>query len=160
MARNNRKILCHDELSKEAEPQQTVANRIVRSKDGEHFAFSEGFALIHPKLHAASVSICGNERHDIGDFENNSISVGLPSEFCNVSVAVMYSEVLWQAGGSTYAKKQSDYVSLNHVRTKVLVHYEKSEGTHQGRRKLNHIWQGRIRQLFHSRSQRCETGQR
>ena len=121
------KDLGHDELSEAAEPQQTVANRIVRPKDNGYFAFSEGFALIHPKLHAASISIYGNERHDTGDFENNSISVELPREFWNVSVAVMYSEVLWQAGGSTYSKKQSDYVSLNHVRTKALVHYENSK---------------------------------
>ena len=116
-----------DKLSEEAEPQQTVANRIVRPKDGGYFTFSEGFALIHPELHAAAVSIYGDERHDTGDFENNSISVELPREFWNVSVAVMYSEVLWRAGGSTYAKKQSDYVSLNHVRNKAPVHYENSK---------------------------------
>lgn len=115
------------ESSDESEPRQIVADRIVRPKGTRNFEFVEGFGLIHPELAAAALTISGEERHDTGDFENNAISIELPREFWNVSVAIMKAELLWRAGGTHYTRKQSDYVSLNHVRTKAPVHYENSK---------------------------------
>ena len=110
-----------------ATQRQMIASRIVRPQDKRRFAFSESFNLIYPDVKSAKIVIVGSESHDSADLEDNSIMIHLPREFWNVAVLTMGSEFLWKASSSNYSKQMSNYVTLNHVRTKGIAHYENSK---------------------------------
>ena len=110
-----------------ATQRKLVANKIIRPEGERNFSFSEGFVLIHPDVEAAEIEILGSESHGSADLEDNSLKVKLPREFWNVSVLTMASEFVWKASSNSYSREMSDYVTLNHVRTKGFAHYENSK---------------------------------